>query len=186
MLFVRTFKLIFALKTVFLKRVQRMTAVSPCRRTSLINITMTGMVEPLPYQHIYDLYVGKHRQNSHTLVEFCSVLERNGGLWAAVYLEVGGEEAERPLQMERSHSDPGLEDGGGLQAEAQVLLHEPLLLPQGCYCRALCFMTPDSIFICIIVHCTFVSNAWLRYWSLNNAASNNQDVWCEAGGGTDL
>lgn len=46
-----------------------------------------------------------------------------------------------------------------------------------------CFMTPDSI---SYLHNRplhmFTSNARLRYWSLDNAASNNIDVWFEANG----
>lgn len=51
-----------------------------------------------------------------------------------------------------------------------------------------CFVTPDCV---SYLHngSPFVftsSNAQLRYWLLDNAASNNSDVWFEANGGTDF
>lgn len=47
------------------------------------------------------------------------------------------------------------------------------------------FLTPDSTSHLHNPH-TCSSNARLTYWLLNNAASNNSDVWSEAHGGTHL
>lgn len=93
-----------------------MTGVSTCRRTSLIDIRMTGMTELL----LCLLYT------SDVCSVYSSILQYNGRLWAAPGRKVRGEEAKQALRVERSHSEPGVEDGGGLQTEAQVLLHEPL------------------------------------------------------------
>lgn len=61
---------------------------------------------------------------SWKVIFFLFVSESNGGIWAAAEREGQGEKGERRLQMEHAHS--GLEHHRGLQAEAEVLLHEPV------------------------------------------------------------
>lgn len=90
------------------------------------------MVEPLPSTYIWSVSTDSVYKNKKENTQPSSHKQQNnGGPWAAVDPEVRGGEAERPLQVERSHSRPAGEGGGGLQTEAQVFLHEPLREVQG-------------------------------------------------------
>lgn len=90
-----------------------------CRRTSLINIRMTGMVEAVPCN------VSCSKSSTKPTVWLRPIPQGNGGPRAAAGRQVRREEVELQ-QVERSHSEPGVQGGGGLQAETQILLHEPL------------------------------------------------------------
>lgn len=92
-----------------------------CRRTSLINIRMTGMVEAVRC----DVSCSKSLTKPRKTRIVRPVPQGNGGPRAAAGRPVRREEVELQ-QVERSHSEPGVQGGGGLQAETQVLLYEPL------------------------------------------------------------
>lgn len=98
-----------------------MRAARTCRRTSLINIRMAGMVAAVPCDVSCSKSLTKPRETR--IVALRPVPQGNGGPRAAAGRQVRREELQ---QLERSHSEPGVEGGGGLQAETQVLLHEPL------------------------------------------------------------
>lgn len=84
---------------------------------------MTGMVEAVPCDVSCSKSLTKPRETR--ILALCPVPQGNGGPRAAAGRQVRREEAELQ-QVEHSHSEPGVQGGGGLQAETQVLLHEPL------------------------------------------------------------
>lgn len=116
--FNKTFASLFKCQKQALVRVARI-----CRRTSLVNIRMTGMVEAVRCDVSCSKSLTKPRRTR--IVALRPVPQGNGGPRAAAGHQVRREEVELQ-QVERSHSEPGVQGGGGLQAETQVLLHEPL------------------------------------------------------------